>query len=54
MLYMPLQFFDTAKFVDTLYTWSAFNTKGVGEIIGKALVKFTNHVPVEKIHLIGM
>lgn len=47
------QFFDTAKFVDTLYIWSAFNTVKVGELIGQALAEFINYADVSQIHLVG-
>ncbi|KAH8317101.1 hypothetical protein KR074_011834, partial [Drosophila pseudoananassae] len=44
---------DAARFVDTLYTWSAFNTEEIGENMAVGLVKLLNVVPVENIHLIG-
>lgn len=44
---------DTAAFVDTLYTWSAFNTEEIGKICAKGLVDLVKMYPVEKIHLIG-
>ncbi|EDW00056.1 vitellogenin-1 [Drosophila grimshawi] len=44
---------DAAKYVDTLYTWSAFNTDDLGESIARGLVKLLDVVSVEKIHLIG-
>lgn len=44
---------DTAKFVDTLYTWSALNTEELGSFLGKALAKLNQKVPLSKIHLIG-
>ncbi|EDW07103.1 vitellogenin-3 [Drosophila mojavensis] len=44
---------DVAKFIDTLYTWSAFNTDEIGENIARGLVKLLDVVSVEKIHLIG-
>lgn len=47
------QVFDTSNFIDSLYTWSAFNTEGVGKIIGGAIVELSNVVDVEGIHLIG-
>lgn len=47
------QVFDTSNFIDTLYTWSAFNTEGVGKIIGGAVAELSNVVDVEGIHLIG-
>lgn len=47
------QVFDTSNFVDSLYTWSAFNTEGVGKIVGGAVVELSKVVDVEGIHLIG-
>ncbi|KAH8366506.1 hypothetical protein KR084_012680 [Drosophila pseudotakahashii] len=44
---------DAARFVDTLYTWSAFNTEEIGENIATGLVKLLDLVPAENIHLIG-
>lgn len=45
---------DTAQFVDTLYSWSAFNTEEIGRIIGTGLNDLCNDAyPVENIHLIG-
>ncbi|KAH8419683.1 hypothetical protein KR009_000874 [Drosophila setifemur] len=44
---------DAARYVDTLYTWSAFNTEEIGENIAKGLAKLLDVVPLEKIHLIG-
>ncbi|KAH8343333.1 hypothetical protein KR059_008539, partial [Drosophila kikkawai] len=44
---------DAARFVDTLYTWSAFNTEEIGENIARGLVKLLDLVPVSNIHLIG-
>ncbi|XP_017112664.1 vitellogenin-1-like [Drosophila elegans] len=44
---------DAARFVDTLYTWSAFNTEEIGENIALGLVKLLDVMPVENIHLIG-
>lgn len=46
-------FIDTARFVDTLYTWSAFNTKELGDEIGKGLALLAQLVPAENIHVIG-
>lgn len=45
---------DTAQFVDTLYTWSAFNTEDIGKLIAVGLKELTNSYPIEKIHLIGI
>lgn len=44
---------DTSDFVDTLYTWSAFNTNELGEALAEGLQHLINFLPVEKIHLIG-
>lgn len=46
-------FIDTARYVDSLYTWSAFNTKKLGEEIGKGLALLAELVPLERIHVIG-
>uniref|UniRef100_A0A1Q3FQH7 Putative hepatic triacylglycerol lipase n=2 Tax=Culex tarsalis TaxID=7177 RepID=A0A1Q3FQH7_CULTA len=44
---------DTADFVDTLYTWSAFNTNDIGEKLAEGLQELIKTVSVDKIHLIG-
>ncbi|XP_031628396.1 hepatic triacylglycerol lipase-like [Contarinia nasturtii] len=44
---------DTAGFVDTLYTWSAFNTEEIGKVISESLEYLVRTYPVQKIHLIG-
>lgn len=44
---------DTAAYVDTLYTWSAFNTDELGKIIARGLVEWLKVYPQENIHLIG-
>lgn len=44
---------DTARYVDTLYSWSAFNTEELGIAVGKGLAELIDFVPVENIHLIG-
>uniref|UniRef100_A0A182YFM3 NEDD8-activating enzyme E1 catalytic subunit n=2 Tax=Anopheles stephensi TaxID=30069 RepID=A0A182YFM3_ANOST len=44
---------DTAEYVDTLYTWSAFNTNDLGEGLADGLKGLIQYVPLEKIHLIG-
>lgn len=46
-------FIDTARYVDTLYTWSAFNTQELGEEIGKGLALLSKLIPNENIHVIG-
>lgn len=44
---------DAAAYVDTLYTWSAFNTDEIGKIVANGLVEFLKVYPKEKLHLIG-
>lgn len=44
---------DTAKYVDTLYAWSAFNTQLLGAGLGKGLADLVQYVPVENIHIMG-
>ncbi|XP_058823270.1 vitellogenin-3-like [Topomyia yanbarensis] len=44
---------DTASHLNTLYTWSSFNTNNLGESLGDGLAKLVQYVPVESIHLIG-
>lgn len=44
---------DTAEYVDTLYTWSAFNTNDLGKGLADGLQGLIKYVPLEKIHLIG-
>lgn len=44
---------DTARYVDTLYTWSAFNTRELGKAVGEGLAELINYVPLENIHLMG-
>lgn len=45
---------DSSRFVNTIYTWSAFNTDLVGEHLGRGLVKLIEQsYPVEEIHIIG-
>lgn len=44
---------DTARYVDTLYAWSAFNTQDLGKGLGNGLAELANVVPLEKIHLMG-
>ncbi|XP_031628400.1 vitellogenin-2-like [Contarinia nasturtii] len=44
---------DTAGFVDTLYSWSAFNTEEIGNVIANSLKHLILTYPIEKIHLIG-
>lgn len=44
---------DTARYVDTLYAWSAFNTQELGKGLGKGIAELISVVPIEKIHLMG-
>lgn len=46
-------FIFQAGFVDTLYSWSAFNTEELGDIIAESLKILIRTYPIEKIHLIG-
>lgn len=39
--------------MDTLYTWSAFNTEEIGKVIADSLAYLIKTYPIEKIHLIG-
>ena len=44
---------DTARYVDTLYAWSAFNTQELGKGLGQGIAELVKVVPIEKIHLMG-
>ncbi|XP_031628398.1 vitellogenin-2-like [Contarinia nasturtii] len=44
---------DPAAFVDTLYTWSAFNTEEIGNLIAISLEILIKNYPIQNIHLIG-
>ncbi|XP_065364516.1 vitellogenin-1-like [Calliphora vicina] len=44
---------NSSDSIDTLYTWSAFNTEEVGRQLAIALAKLAEQVPAENIHLIG-
>uniref|UniRef100_A0A1I8N4M5 Lipase domain-containing protein n=1 Tax=Musca domestica TaxID=7370 RepID=A0A1I8N4M5_MUSDO len=46
-------YINTGNSVQTLYTWSAFNTEEVGNILAESLKGLTESVPVENIHLVG-
>lgn len=54
LIELTLNLFITAGFVDTLYSWSAFNTEEIGKVIADSLVYLIKTYPIEKIHLIGM
>lgn len=45
--------FMIAGFIDTLYTWSAFNTEEIGNIIANSLEILIKTYPISNIHLIG-
>ncbi|KAL9697852.1 hypothetical protein quinque_001293 [Culex quinquefasciatus] len=44
---------DTVSLLNTLYTWSSFNTNNLGSALGDGLVELVEYVPVQSIHLIG-
>lgn len=44
---------DSARYVDTLYAWSAFNTRELGKAVGEGIADLINYVPIENIHLMG-
>ncbi|XP_055628001.1 vitellogenin-1-like isoform X2 [Toxorhynchites rutilus septentrionalis] len=44
---------DTSDYVDTLYSWSAFNTNDLGKALAEGLKELIEYVPLENIHLIG-
>uniref|UniRef100_A0A1I8N5B5 Uncharacterized protein n=1 Tax=Musca domestica TaxID=7370 RepID=A0A1I8N5B5_MUSDO len=44
---------NASNFIQTLYTWSAFNTDAVGIFVGKGIAKLSKKIPAKKIHLIG-
>ncbi|XP_061386577.1 vitellogenin-1-like [Musca vetustissima] len=46
-------YIKTSDSIKTLYTWSAFNTEEVGDILAESLSQLTEYIPVENIHLIG-
>lgn len=46
-------FIDTARYVDTLYAWSAFNTQELGDAIGEGLALLAELIPEENVHVIG-
>uniref|UniRef100_A0A1I8Q2I8 Lipase domain-containing protein n=1 Tax=Stomoxys calcitrans TaxID=35570 RepID=A0A1I8Q2I8_STOCA len=48
-----MTYVNTSNFVQTLYSWSAFNTEAVGTFIGEGLMKLTQEVPPANIHLVG-
>ncbi|XP_030386699.1 vitellogenin-3-like [Scaptodrosophila lebanonensis] len=44
---------DVARFIDTLYVWSALNTEIIGEYLARGLIHLSHIVPIERVHLIG-
>ncbi|XP_023297505.2 vitellogenin-1-like [Lucilia cuprina] len=44
---------NSSDSIDTLYTWSAYNTEEVGRQLAEALAKLHEQIPAENIHLIG-
>lgn len=44
---------DMDRFVDTLYTWSAFSTRPLGRMVGEALANLTEFVRPKDVHVIG-
>lgn len=44
---------NTSNFIQTLYTWSAFNTEEVGRFVAQGIEKLAVAVPLENIHLVG-
>lgn len=44
---------DSGAYVNTLYTWSSYNTEFVGQHVGYALGQLLRVVPIDSLHLIG-
>ncbi|XP_058459589.1 vitellogenin-1-like [Malaya genurostris] len=44
---------DTSDYVDTLYSWSAFNTNDLGKALAEGLEEMIRYVQLDSIHLIG-
>uniref|UniRef100_A0A1I8Q0V7 Lipase domain-containing protein n=1 Tax=Stomoxys calcitrans TaxID=35570 RepID=A0A1I8Q0V7_STOCA len=44
---------NASDYIDTLYTWSAFNTEEMGRIVALGLLKLITKVPIENLHLVG-
>uniref|UniRef100_A0A1I8M3T9 Lipase domain-containing protein n=1 Tax=Musca domestica TaxID=7370 RepID=A0A1I8M3T9_MUSDO len=47
-------YLNVADTIETLYIWSSYNTAEIGNLVADSLRKFTETVPVENIHLIGL
>ncbi|KAM7350122.1 vitellogenin-1-like [Cochliomyia hominivorax] len=45
---------NTSDAINTLYTWSSYNTQEIGEKLALALEKLVEKIPVENIHLVGL
>lgn len=52
-VYLFIFYIFEAGFVDTLYSWSAFNTEEIGNVVAESLKILIQTYPIEKIHLIG-
>lgn len=46
-------FYNLAAYIDTLYTWSAFNTEAIGSLIADGLAILIQNYQIDNIHLIG-
>lgn len=44
---------DTAGYIDSIYTWSAFNTEEIGKKIAQSLVRLTKIYDYENMIIIG-
>uniref|UniRef100_A0A1I8Q014 Lipase domain-containing protein n=1 Tax=Stomoxys calcitrans TaxID=35570 RepID=A0A1I8Q014_STOCA len=44
---------DPLNYVQTIYTWSAFNTEAVGAFVAEGIVKLVKKIPLKNIYLIG-
>ncbi|XP_073830213.1 vitellogenin-1-like [Musca autumnalis] len=44
---------NASYFIDTLYSWSAFNTEEMGRFVAIGLEKLNDAIPLENIHLVG-
>jgi lipoprotein lipase len=44
---------DSAGYLNTLYSWAAFNTEAIGDEFGKSIAKMTKNYSYDKIHVIG-
>ncbi|KAM7350121.1 vitellogenin-1-like [Cochliomyia hominivorax] len=44
---------NTSASINTLYTWSAFNTEEIGRQLAESVEKLVKKIPIENIYLIG-